>query len=323
MAITSYRIHILTDLGGNTTGGSDANFYATASLADITAGSAAAWTQTTNPDGSITVTFDLSTMGYFANGTQLSGLTIVTVTANGVTGIVTYKSIELEQASEKHDCQVNGHIMNDATCQAPKTCSVCGETEGEVADHTFVEGVCTVCGTAEGVPATSFVWNMSNAEDAAAWVGYHAKKKNEALTTTVTEAGLNITYGGGGNGWKGVVLEDTALDISKLSGKLTFTYSSDLVITSYRIHILTDLGGNTTGGSDANYYATASLADIIAGNAVAWTQTTNADGSVTVTFDLSTMGYFANGKELRGLTIVTVTANKVTGTVTYKSVEIR
>ena len=372
MNITSYRIHILTDLGGNLTANGTADCYTSANISNIVAGNLAAWTQTTNSDGSVTVTFDLSSMGHFANGTELNGLTIVTVTANGVTGTVTYKIIELEKLPGKYDCQTDGHIWNDvtcteaktcticgategaatghdwadatctapktctvcgategepaghrwanATCTAPKTCSVCGATEGDVADHTFENGVCTVCGTAEKVPAEPVLWDMSKEADAAAWAGYHAKKKNEKLTTTVTEAGLSIAYGGTGNGWKGVVMENVALDISKLGDKLIFNYSSDMAISSYRIHIVTDLGGNLTGGNDANFYATATLANITAGSAAAWTQTTNPDGSITVTFDLSTMGHFANGTELRGLTIVTVTANGVTGTVTYKTI---
>ena len=40
------------------------------------------------------------------------------------------------------------HTWVDATCVAPKTCSVCGETEGEpTGEHTYdANGVCTVCG---------------------------------------------------------------------------------------------------------------------------------------------------------------------------------
>ena len=54
------------------------------------------------------------------------------------------------------------HAWNDATCKAPKTCKDCGATEGDVAEHTYGEGVvvkeatkkeegvkeftCTVCG---------------------------------------------------------------------------------------------------------------------------------------------------------------------------------
>ena len=41
-----------------------------------------------------------------------------------------------------------GHDMAAATCLAPATCKRpnCGHTEGEIADHNFVEGVCDVCG---------------------------------------------------------------------------------------------------------------------------------------------------------------------------------
>ena len=52
---------------------------------------------------------------------------------------------------EKH-----AHTFADATCTAPKTCSVCGATEGEALDHTFANATCqapktcTVCGATEG-----------------------------------------------------------------------------------------------------------------------------------------------------------------------------
>lgn len=48
------------------------------------------------------------------------------------------------------------HTWEDATCAAPKTCSVCKETEGEALPHTWREAnfqapqTCTVCGATEG-----------------------------------------------------------------------------------------------------------------------------------------------------------------------------
>ena len=45
------------------------------------------------------------------------------------------------------------HVWVDATCKAPKTCSLCEATEGEVADHTYANGVCTGCGKEEGSAA--------------------------------------------------------------------------------------------------------------------------------------------------------------------------
>ena len=50
------------------------------------------------------------------------------------------------------------HVWVDATCLVPKTCSECGETEGEVADHKWVEAscekakYCDVCGVTDGEP---------------------------------------------------------------------------------------------------------------------------------------------------------------------------
>ena len=42
------------------------------------------------------------------------------------------------------------HTWVDATCQAPKTCSVCNATEGAKADHVYVDGKCS-CGADEPV----------------------------------------------------------------------------------------------------------------------------------------------------------------------------
>lgn len=50
------------------------------------------------------------------------------------------------------------HEWDDATCTEPKTCSKCGETEGEALGHTWSEAdcehpkTCAVCGLTEGVP---------------------------------------------------------------------------------------------------------------------------------------------------------------------------
>ena len=55
------------------------------------------------------------------------------------------------------------HIWKDATCTEPKTCAICGATEGEPAGHKWKEATCTepktctVCGATEGTP-TEHVW---------------------------------------------------------------------------------------------------------------------------------------------------------------------
>ena len=48
------------------------------------------------------------------------------------------------------------HTWTDATCDEPKTCNSCGETEGGPLGHTWVDATCTtpktcsVCETTEG-----------------------------------------------------------------------------------------------------------------------------------------------------------------------------
>lgn len=48
------------------------------------------------------------------------------------------------------------HSFIEPTCTAPKTCSVCGVTEGDAAGHSFIEPTCTApktcseCGVTEG-----------------------------------------------------------------------------------------------------------------------------------------------------------------------------
>lgn len=53
-------------------------------------------------------------------------------------------------------CKKHEHTWVDATCTEPKTCSECGETEGELLGHDWQEATCTepktctVCGETEG-----------------------------------------------------------------------------------------------------------------------------------------------------------------------------
>ena len=44
------------------------------------------------------------------------------------------------------------HSWVDATCTAPKTCSTCNTTTGNVIPHNYNVGICTMCGILEGDP---------------------------------------------------------------------------------------------------------------------------------------------------------------------------
>ena len=50
---------------------------------------------------------------------------------------------------ESDTVEALGHTWVDATCTAPKTCSVCDATEGDVAAHNYQGGKCAGCGAAD------------------------------------------------------------------------------------------------------------------------------------------------------------------------------
>ena len=52
------------------------------------------------------------------------------------------------------------HTWADATCLAPKTCSVCNATEGDVADHNYQDGVCTDCGLEQDFGTLVGKWRL-------------------------------------------------------------------------------------------------------------------------------------------------------------------
>lgn len=59
-------------------------------------------------------------------------------------------------------CETEGHAWVDANCEAPKTCSVCGETDGEALGHSWIDATyqapktCETCGATEGEALVSY-----------------------------------------------------------------------------------------------------------------------------------------------------------------------
>ncbi len=57
-----------------------------------------------------------------------------------------------QDCEKKLDTPALGHKWSDATCEVPKTCSLCGKTEGEPSEHKWENGTClkpakcSVCG---------------------------------------------------------------------------------------------------------------------------------------------------------------------------------
>ena len=77
-----------------------------------------------------------------------------------------------DENSNKSECDINGHTWVNATCDKPRTCSVCGTTEGEALGHTWTEATCedpktcSVCGATEG-KALGHDWSEATCTEAA------------------------------------------------------------------------------------------------------------------------------------------------------------
>ncbi|MBP3313670.1 MAG: hypothetical protein J6K84_03315 [Oscillospiraceae bacterium] len=66
---------------------------------------------------------------------------------------------EVSGGEETTPLPVHVHEFSDATCVVPKTCSVCGKTEGAVVSHNYQNGTCSVCGDEQQAPAVEhMVW---------------------------------------------------------------------------------------------------------------------------------------------------------------------
>ena len=71
-------------------------------------------------------------------------------------------------------CDEDKHQWLEADCATPKTCAVCGKTEGESEGHRYVENVCAVCGKYEWL----FYFTGSESERSGGEVVFRGNVKN-------------------------------------------------------------------------------------------------------------------------------------------------
>ena len=108
-----------------------------------------------------------------------------------IVAIIAFVGCEVNLSSmHSHYCD---HIWNDATCSAPKTCSLCGETEGESLAHTeeVVAGKqasCTEAGLTEGKKC-SVCGEILVAQEEIPALG-HTEEVLAGKQASCTEAGL-------------------------------------------------------------------------------------------------------------------------------------
>ncbi len=75
------------------------------------------------------------------------------------------------------------HEYSEATCTEPKTCTICGETEGEALGHTVDIGICSRCGEAVAKEDLLAIDDMLNAiEDYDNEINAYIEKGNDAYS---------------------------------------------------------------------------------------------------------------------------------------------
>ncbi|MBR5514790.1 MAG: hypothetical protein IKU52_01155 [Clostridia bacterium] len=61
------------------------------------------------------------------------------------------------------------HSWADRTCTAPKTCRVCGKTEGSASGHSYYGGSCSNCGASDPNYSTSNCWDCGRTIPESDW----------------------------------------------------------------------------------------------------------------------------------------------------------
>lgn len=118
---------------------------------------------------------------------------------------------------------LGGHIWVEATCTEPKTCSRCGETEGKAIGHTWVDVTCTearhciVCGETEGQSLGGHTWVEATCENPKT-CSRCGKTEGEVLEHKLDETG-KCTICGDQIGT--ILTASNAADYLKISVKLT------------------------------------------------------------------------------------------------------
>lgn len=75
------------------------------------------------------------------------------------------------------------HEYSEATCTEPKTCTICGETEGEALGHTVDIGICSRCGEAVAKEDLLAIDDMLNTiEDYDNEINAYIEKGNDAYS---------------------------------------------------------------------------------------------------------------------------------------------
>ena len=144
-----------------------------------------------------------------------------------------------------HECD-----WSEATCKAPATCSLCGKTDGELADHTYENGICTVCGINKNQVVETTTLVIKDYATANGWkdaTKYTTLTVNEFITAAFTGKDNTGKYYTNGNNWRMYQTESATLAFSATEGvtivSVKITYASD------KAGVLTLNGKQITSGT--------------------------------------------------------------------------
>ena len=187
-----------------------------------------------------------------------------------VTGTMTKYSNTMQVAQGSTGVIVTAHPCDwtDATCDAPKTCSVCGATEGEALGHNFVDGTCANgCGATESTgEETTVTLSIADYATANSWsngVKYTSATIDENITATVAGTDQNSgKYYTSGNQWRLYQTGSATITITAAEGKTI--KSVKITYASNNSGCLTYNGENVS--SDTVVYANGSTITLTVGN---------------------------------------------------------
>ena len=113
-----------------------------------------------------------------------------------VTGVITMYNEKPQIAQGCTFVMIEEHVcaFDPATCTAPATCPVCKATQGDVIEHTYVNGICSVCGAQQ--PAGTTITASKTVKELIAEYGWTSSTTKQSFNL---DDNVSVKINGGSN----------------------------------------------------------------------------------------------------------------------------